>query len=161
MTYSNHVCGLLEPSSLEWQTFAGECCWKKIRSKSNSFETQRPKNLPRAQQYCNRCKLLSLPIIESSNWTCSYWLFWGWASEWSRTALWDCYRLYRYIGYRLACYSRWSYETFIPRLFYLLSVVFKLKVSVVNTRNLRRKDSPNTRLKSTGNLNVISRSSGD
>lgn len=24
----------------------------------------------------------------------------------SRTALWDCYRLYRYIGYRLACYSR-------------------------------------------------------
>ena len=79
----------------------------------------------------------------------------------SRTALWDCYRLYRYIGYRLACYSRWSYETFIPRLFYLLSVVFKLKVSVVNTRNLRRKDSPNTRLKSTGNLNVISQSSGD
>lgn len=23
-----------------------------------------------------------------------------------RTALWDCYRLYHYIGYRRACYSR-------------------------------------------------------
>ena len=78
-----------------------------------------------------------------------------------RTALWDCYRLYHYIGYRRACYSRWSYETFIPCLFYLLSVVFKLKLSIVNTRNLGRKDSPNMRSKSTGNLNGISRSSGD